>query len=228
MALAALFPPISVMADKIHVVRKGETLTGLSRLYDVPLKELAKENDLTTSSKIKIGEKLVIPGKNSAPQIAWSLKRQLDRIPVRSRRWKNIVIHHSATPNGTLKGMDRYHREERHMQNGLAYHFVVGNGKGMKDGEIAAGERWTGQIAGGHLASESLNQVSLGICLVGNFEQAEPTSRQLESLAGLINYLISRCGLSRNAVKTHQQINTVFTRCPGRKFPVKKLMEMVS
>ena len=41
-----------------------------------------------------------------------------------------------------MKGMDRYHRDERHMEHGLAYHFVIGNGNGMGDGEIGVGQRW--------------------------------------------------------------------------------------
>jgi hypothetical protein len=119
---------------------------------------------------------------------------------------------------GTARGMDRYHREQRHMENGLAYHFVVGNGRGMKDGEIVIGHRWTRQLPGGHLASESLNARSLGICLVGNFDRDHPTKRQMESLNELTEYLMKRCGLSRSAVKTHQQINPIGTRCPGRLF----------
>ncbi len=228
LALAGLFAGLPALADKVHVVRKGETLTGLSRRYEVGLAELARANDLTTKSKIQIGQRLIVPVAGDFPQISSALKKQLDRTPIKRGHWKHIVVHHSATASGTVAGMDRHHREVRHMENGLAYHFVIGNGKGMPDGEIVAAPRWTKQLAGGHLASEQLNKVSLGICLVGNFEERPPTSRQLRTLASLINYLASRCQLSKAAVKTHQQINTVSTRCPGRKFPVKSLLEMVA
>ena len=116
--------------------------------------------------------------------------------------------------------MDRYHREERKMKNGLAYHFVIGNGKGMKEGEIGIGPRWKKQISGGHLASEKLNQVSIGICLVGNFENRTPSSTQLKSLEALLNDLLDRTRLSASAVRTHRAINNRPTRCPGRKFPI--------
>jgi N-acetyl-anhydromuramyl-L-alanine amidase AmpD len=114
--------------------------------------------------------------------------------------------------------MDRYHREQRHMENGLAYHFVIGNGRGMRDGQIVVGRRWTQQLNGGHLASEALNARSIGICLVGNFDKDRPTQRQLETLDALTEYLMKRCGIPKSGVKTHQQINTVGTRCPGRLF----------
>jgi len=138
---------------------------------------------------------------------------------VKRGRWKYIVIHHSGTPIGSAKGMDRYHREVRHMENGLAYHFVIGNGSGMGDGEVVVGRRWTEQLAGGHVARESQNQVALGICLVGNFDSNKPTPKQMKSLNALIDSLLARCDLSAKGVKTHQQINVMHTRCPGRNFP---------
>ena len=126
---------------------------------------------------------------------------------------------------GNAKSMDRYHREERHMENGLAYHFVIGNGNGMGDGEIVIGQRWKEQLNGGHLASEALNEKSIGLCLVGNFDESEPTAKQMEALRGLTAYLLKRCRLGTSAVKTHQEINPIHTRCPGQHFPVKEFLK---
>ncbi len=111
------------------------------------------------------------------------------------------------------------------MENGLAYHFVSGNGKGMADGEMVIGQRWIDQIQGGHLASESLNEKSIGICLVGNFDHDSPTRRQMEQLRALVDYLMRGSHLTAGAVKTHQEINPIDTRCPGRKFPAKTFMK---
>jgi N-acetyl-anhydromuramyl-L-alanine amidase AmpD len=94
----------------------------------------------------------------------------------------------------------------------------------MGDGEIAVCRRWTGQLDGGHLASNGQNQVALGICLVGNFDKHPPSSRQMESLRILVEALMARCQLTPRAVKTHQQINIVHTRCPGSKFPIQSLL----
>jgi hypothetical protein len=155
----------------------------------------------------------------SYPVLPSSIKRNLDRIPVKSRQWKHMVIHHSGMSLGSGKNIDRYHREERRMENGLAYHFVIGNGNGMKDGEIYIGGRWKKQIEGGHLAIHSLNQNSTGICLIGNFEKNRPSARQLNSLEALIRYLQKTTGLSTNAVTTHKLIHPKHTLCPGRRFP---------
>src|ERR1035437_6352493 len=114
-----------------------------------------------------------------------------------------------------MKGMDRYHHDVRHMENGLAYDFVIGNGSGMEDGEVAVSKRWTLQLDGGHLASEAQNKIALGICLVGNFDEHQPTRKELDSLRALVQALMARCNLTPSAVKTHQQINIVHPPRPA-------------
>ena len=61
------------------------------------------------------------------------------------------------------------------MKNGLAYHFVIGNGTSTGDGQIEVGDRWRRQINGGHVHSDYLNNIALGICLVGDFNRGQPT-----------------------------------------------------
>lgn len=157
-----------------------------------------------------------------APALTSKTDKQLSAIPVRGA-WKHIVIHHTATASATARGIDRFHREKRHMENGMAYHFLIGNGRGMGDGEIYIGNRWKKQIQGGHLASEQLNMSSIGICLVGNFEEKGPTARQMESLEALLRKLIQQTGLSRSALTTHRSIHPRHTSCPGRHFALPKL-----
>ncbi len=60
-------------------------------------------------------------------------------MPVAVTNWRYIVIHHSATNNGSAKIFDRYHREEKGLADGLAYHFVIGNGTASKDGLVETG-----------------------------------------------------------------------------------------
>ena len=50
------------------------------------------------------------------------------RAPVKRRRWQFIVVHNSGTRQGNARVFDYYHKHVRRMQNGLAYHFVIGNG----------------------------------------------------------------------------------------------------
>ena len=145
----------------------------------------------------------------------------IDRAPVRGGRWKYIVVHNSGTRQGNAAIFDYYHRHTRHMPNGLAYHFVIGNGTSTGDGQIEIGDRWVRQINGGHVHSDYLNNIALGICLVGDFNRDLPTRAQYAALDELITYLRKRVGrIDRrlSIVKAHKEINPVPTDCPGGRF----------
>jgi hypothetical protein len=146
------------------------------------------------------------------------------RAPVKRRRWQFIVVHNSGTRQGNARVFDYYHKHVRRMQNGLAYHFVIGNGTSTGNGQIEVGDRWRRQINGGHVHSDYLNNISLGICLVGDFNRDQPTRAQLDACEELIRYLRDRCGKTERGtipVKPHREINPPRwpTDCPGDDFP---------
>jgi hypothetical protein len=153
-----------------------------------------------------------------------SVIEAIRRAPVKRRRWQFIVVHNSGTRQGNARVFDYYHRHVRRMQNGLAYHFVIGNGTSTGNGQIEVGDRWRRQINGGHVHSDYLNNISLGICLVGDFNRDQPTRAQLDSCEELIRYLRERCGKTdRGAipVRPHREMNPPRwpTDCPGEDFP---------
>jgi N-acetyl-anhydromuramyl-L-alanine amidase AmpD len=111
------------------------------------------------------------------------------------------------------------------MENGLAYHFLIGNGKGMGDGEIFVGNRWAKQIQGGHVKGSALNMKSLGIALVGDFESKKPSARQLRSLDFLTEYLAERCRIKKRSIFPHQRFYQQQTKCPGKNFPIKTFLK---
>ena len=123
---------------------------------------------------------------------------------VAARPWRYIVVHHSSSPGGNARIFDDWHRRIRRFPRGLAYHFVIGNGRGQPDGAIEAGARWTRQQPGAHVASALLDgntgvpmdNVAIGICLVGNHEITDPTPRQVRALHGLIEALRARYGIA--------------------------------
>jgi hypothetical protein len=146
------------------------------------------------------------------------------RAPVKRRRWQFIVVHNSGTRQGNARAFDYYHRHVRRMQNGLAYHFVIGNGTSTGNGQIEVGDRWRRQINGGHVHSDYLNNISLGICLVGDFNRDQPTRAQLDACEELIRYLRDRCGKTEKGeipVRPHREMNPPRwpTDCPGDVFP---------
>jgi N-acetylmuramoyl-L-alanine amidase len=153
-----------------------------------------------------------------------SVRSQIDHAPVTQGRWQFIVVHNSGTRQGNASVFDYYHRHVRRMQNGLAYHFVIGNGTSTGNGQIEVGDRWRRQINGGHVHSDYLNNIALGICLVGDFNRDQPTRAQLDSCEELIRYLRQRCGKVGDhypIVKPHREVNPPrwATDCPGDVFP---------
>lgn len=136
-----------------------------------------------------------------------------------SRKWKTIVLHHSATERGGAKLFDKHHRQKG--WDGLGYHFVIGNGTDTPDGTIETGLRWHQQKHGAHCKTPNnfYNDRGIGICLVGDFTRQPPTRKQMVSLNKLTRFLCDQCKIPPNRVLTHHLINKK-TKCPGKHFPV--------
>jgi hypothetical protein len=152
-----------------------------------------------------------------------AIRQAIDDARVARNRWKYIIVHNSGTRQGNARIFDYYHRYVRRMPNGLAYHFVIGNGTSSGNGQIEIGNRWVRQLNGGHVHSDYLNYISIGICLVGDFNRDLPTKAEYEALDELIRYLRRRVGKvdgRYSIVRGHKEINPRPTDCPGNRFPL--------
>jgi hypothetical protein len=152
-----------------------------------------------------------------------AVRKAIDDARVARNRWKYIIVHNSGTRQGNARIFDYYHRYVRRMPNGLAYHFVIGNGTSSGNGQVEIGDRWVRQLNGGHVHSDYLNYISIGICLVGDFNRDLPTKAEYEALDELIRYLRRRVGKvdgSYSIVRGHREINPRPTDCPGNRFPL--------
>lgn len=174
---------------------------------------------LVVSMRTEAFAKRQIPGPI---RFTTHVRSKTGRIRVQRGRWEYIVGHHSAIKYGNATIYDRAHRE-RGMENGLAYHFVIGNGVDSGDGEIEIGPRWFKQLKGGHVHREDINEVGIGICLVGNFEEAHPTSNQLLAFQELVDYLRSDVVGKRVRFAVHRELEPGRTVCPGRNFPIARM-----
>lgn len=140
------------------------------------------------------------------------------------KSWTAIVIHHSGTQNGNAAIFDKWHREGNHWE-GVGYDFVIGNGSNSGDGEVEVTYRWRRQVTGAHCGGTPgnwANKDGIGICLVGNFNQTQPTKTQMKSLVRLVRFLQSRYKIPKSRIYGHKSTpgaGTV-TDCPGRNFPM--------
>lgn len=220
--------PDSAVQQIEYTVKKGDSLGGVASRFGVKLSDITSRNKIDRPDLIKVGQKIIIPIKGGTIKkptlLPTSLIKSLTSIRPTAKKWKKIIIHHSATPTDDALNMHRVHKA-RGMKNGLAYHFVISNGsRKAYDGEVYIGSRWKGQLDGGHVKKLSLNKTSIGICLIGNFEKKSPTTKQLSALEGLCEYLMKRCSIPKSQVTTHKIIHPGHTACPGKLFSLPSLI----
>jgi N-acetyl-anhydromuramyl-L-alanine amidase AmpD len=140
------------------------------------------------------------------------------RAPIREQRWLSIVVHHSGSSYGTLASIEAQHRAMN--LDGLGYHFLIGNGSGLDDGEVHVGYRWLDQLAGAHVAGKKgdfYNRNSIGICLIGDFSRQAPTDRQMWRLTQLVSALSEQLHIPADHIYLHSDIAGVSD--PGPFFP---------
>jgi hypothetical protein len=118
-----------------------------------------------------------------------------------------VVIHHTGC-NDIDASAEQIHGW--HLGNGWAgigYHYVI-----RKDGTIERGRpEWA---IGSHAYGE--NSHTIGIHLSGDFEQAQPTSQQIEKCALLIADICERYGLPINVDTVVGHGELMATSCPGK------------
>lgn len=222
---ALLGTSLALAGTNLYTVRKNDTLSHIALRFDISVQELKQANGLK-NDLIKVGQRLRIPGQSTlakeAPDMLTNVRAVNASIPVRTGTWKRIVVHHSAIKYGNAKKYDRAHRE-RGMSNGLAYHFVIGNGIDSGDGEIEVGSRWKKQLQGGHVKKHAVNLNSIGICLVGNFEETQPSKRQMHAFTQLADWLQRDVLKKKTLFAGHREIKGEQTVCPGKKFPLAEM-----
>ena len=149
---------------------------------------------------------------------------------VEETEWQYVVIHHSATKSGSAESIHEEHLNRRDAQGnpwlGIGYHFVIGNGQGMPDGTVQATFRWKEQIHGAHSGSEVFNARGIGICLIGNFEDSQPSKAQIYSLKSLVKILSARHRITPERLVGHASVKA--TACPGKYFPLNEIRRAIS
>ncbi len=145
----------------------------------------------------------------------------------KARDWKYVVVHHTASEKGDVDSINEEHQKKKDASGkpwlGIGYHFLIGNGNGMPDGEIEPTFRWRQQLQGAHAGSSDpvYNQKGIGICLVGNFENHAPSAKQVASLKKLVKSLKGTYNIVSKNVIGHRDVRA--TECPGKLFPMEEV-----
>lgn len=208
-------------------MRNGRGLACLMLLVVVPL-GCARSAALPPPAAMpspQISPQPVVPP--SSPNLNVQNDRDLWRPKAKARDWKYIVIHHTASEKGSVESIHEEHLQKKDANGnawlGIGYHFLIGNGNGMPDGEVESTFRWKQQLQGAHAGSSDpvYNQQGIGICLVGNFEKHAPSTRQLTALKKLVRTLKGDYRVVSKNVIGHRDVRA--TECPGKLFPMEEV-----
>jgi len=117
-----------------------------------------------------------------------------------------IVVHHSAIANAGPSEIQDLHMDRRGFAD-VAYHFLID-----ADGLIYEGREIN--IRGAHV--QAFNTGSVGIVLLGNFDEEQPTNAQFNSLRALVDYLRYKYEIRYLAGhKDYPDQSPDGTECPG-------------
>jgi len=165
---------------------------------------------------------IATPGAGSNIESVLRTRAELD-----GGRWQGIVIHASGSRHGSPETLEAEHRAMN--LRGLGYHFVIGNGRGMDDGEVHVGWRWLDQLPGAHAAGDDAawyNHHAVAICVVGDGDRGSFTEAQMRRLVQLSALLARELGIPEDRVVLHSDIAPV--QSPGRAFPVAAFREQLA
>lgn len=130
-----------------------------------------------------------------------------------------IVIHHSETRDGGTKDWDairRYHKDVKGWRD-IGYHYGIE----QVGEELTIQYGRTPETVGAHCNEGGMNTKSLGICVVGNFDNKPPTEAILEVLRVLVKSIQDEHNIPANRVLGHKEAQVamggVATKtCPGK------------
>jgi hypothetical protein len=131
---------------------------------------------------------------------------------------KSITIHHegwepfmATDPDETAYRIERVRVGHRNAKGGgyadIGYHFIID-----REGRVWEGRSLRYQ--GAHVKNR--NEGNIGVMCLGNFEEQNPTERQLAGLTRQVKALMTKYRVPTRRVYTHREWPDAQTLCPGR------------
>lgn len=127
--------------------------------------------------------------------------------------WRYLMLHHSLTrDSGTVswQAIRRYHKSLGWRAEG--YHYFC---ERINDEyEIIVGRDLNQR--GAHCKEASMNKLAIGVCLVGNFDEAPPPQAQWDRAVKFVAGLCEQLSIPPDNIVAHRDYAT--KSCPGVRF----------
>lgn len=125
------FLGISAFAESTHLVKKGETLYGLAKKYQITISELKAANNLSDKDVLKAGQKLVIPSADIENAATLSSTNSSASTSNSSSKTETYIVQKGDTLYGIAKKYD-IKVSEIYSLNGMSQKDVLKVGQKLK------------------------------------------------------------------------------------------------
>lgn len=133
--------------------------------------------------------------------------------------WRWIVVHHTGEDSGDLASLDERHRLDLGYEDGLAFHFLVGNGNGLALGAVAESDRWRRGIPGPHCTENpAISLAAVGVAAVGDTGARSLEPASFSRLVDLVLSLMTTLRIPPERVLLHREVEGGQADCPGARF----------
>jgi len=130
-----------------------------------------------------------------------------------------IILHHSLTKDSktvSWTAIRRYHVETLGWRD-IGYHIGIEDINGIVEAIFGR----VPDRPGAHCKQAGMNKRSIGVCFVGNFDEAPPSQEMWDKGLQIVSYFCKRHGIPIENVLAHRDYATYKT-CPGLMFDMAK------
>lgn len=138
---------------------------------------------------------------------------------------KRLVVHHTGGRLGRLDSPGFINLRHKYLRgfDEIGYHYVIGAGVFSEDGKVYEGRN--PEKVGAH--AKGNNSDSIGVVLIGNLNQTQPTQKQVESLADLLADNCKKYQIPTTEIYGHNELGGE-TDCPGKNLSMDYVRRVVS
>lgn len=163
------------------------------------------------------------------PQEEWRVGLPAPTYTRRATSVEHVIVHHAATSNtltdyeNVVRNIYLFHTQDRGWSD-IGYNYLIAQDGTIFEGRSAGSQSVDNDnVQGAHFCGQ--NGGTMGICLLGNFNTAEPTDTAVASLERLTAWKVDKEGLDPLGQRTHpanSSLETIAghrdgcaTECPG-------------